>query len=99
MSERINNFVIRQFLLKNLQRDGEHFKWKMNLDVIAKNIEEVGKSLNQNAAFDKETLFIRGDQSDYILDGDLNLINSIFPKAKLETIVGSWALVACGETC
>ncbi len=92
MSIKIQNFGIRQFLLKNLQRDGDHFKWKMNLDIIAKNIEEVGKASNQNANFDHETLFIRGGKSDYIQDSDLNMINSIFPKAKLETITdaGHW---------
>jgi esterase len=92
MSLMINNFGIRQFLLKNLLRDGDAFKWKMNLDVIAQNIEEVGKALNQNASYDKETLFIKGGHSDYIVDGDMILINSIFPKAKLETIAeaGHW---------
>lgn len=89
MSTLISNFGIRQFLLKNLSRDGDHFKWKMNLDVIASNIEEVGKALNQNATYAKETLFIRGQNSDYINDSDLNLINSIFPKAKLDTIEGA----------
>ena len=92
MSKRINDFGIRQFLLKNLQRDDGGFRWKMNLDVIAKNIEEVGKALNQNASYEKQTLFLRGGKSDYILDSDLNLINSIFPKARLETLeeTGHW---------
>jgi len=89
MAQRISDFGTRQFLLKNLQRDGDAFKWKMNLDVIAKNIEEVGKALNQNAIYHKETLFIRGGNSDYILDKDLILINSTFPKGKLETIDGA----------
>jgi len=89
MSELIKDVGIRQFLLKNLLRDGNTFRWKMNLDVIAKHIEEVGKGLNQNAHFDKSTLFIRGERSDYIQDGDLNLINSIFPSAKLQTIKGA----------
>lgn len=89
MSRAINNFGIRQFLLKNLLRDGDAFKWKMNLDVIAKNIEEVGKALNQNASYQGETLFIRGANSDYIQDSDMFLINSIFLKAKLATIEGA----------
>lgn len=89
MSSAINNYGIRQFLLKNLLRDGGAFKWKMNLDVIAKNIEEVGKALNQNASYQGETLFIRGANSDYIQDSDMLLINSIFLKAKLETIEGA----------
>lgn len=92
MQKLISEFGVRQFLLKNLQRDGDSFRWKMNLDVIAKNIEEVGKALNQNATYAQPTLFIRGGKSDYIQDGDFNTIHSIFPKSKIETIAsaGHW---------
>lgn len=92
LSKSITDFGIRQFLLKNLQRTEDGFRWKMNLDVIAKNIEEVGKSLNQNAIFTLPTLFLRGDKSDYILDDDFNLIHSIFTNSKVETVssAGHW---------
>lgn len=88
----IHEFGVRQFLLKNLQRTESGFQWKMNLDVIAKNIEEVGKALNQNASFNRPTLFIRGDQSEYISDEDLNLIHSIFTDSKVDTVsnAGHW---------
>ena len=89
LSEQITEFGIRQFLLKNLARDKNGFSWKMNLDVIAKNIEEVGKALNQNATFDKPTLFVRGGNSDYITNDDANMIHSIFTDSKLETIDGA----------
>lgn len=85
----ISDFGIRQFLLKNLTRVGDGFKWKMNLDVIASKIEEVGKGLNQNASFNKETIFIRGGNSDYILDDDFYLIKSIFTNSKIDTIDGA----------
>ncbi|MFY0593189.1 alpha/beta fold hydrolase [Roseivirga sp.] len=89
LSKQIEDFGIRQFLLKNLARTTDGFKWKMNLDVIASQIEEVGKGLNQNATFQKETLFIRGGNSDYILDADFNMIHSIFPKSKIATVDGA----------
>lgn len=80
---------VRQFLLKNLAREGSSFTWKMNLQVIAKEIEQVGKSLNQNAVFEKPTLFLSGGNSDYIKDADLNLIHSIFKNSMLKTIEGA----------
>ena len=85
----IPDFGTRQFLLKNLSREKDGFSWKMNLDIIAKNIEEVGKSLNQNAQFKKPTLFVRGSKSDYITNDDLNLIHSIFSESQLKTIEGA----------
>ena len=92
LSKLIPEFGIRQFLLKNLSREDNGFRWKMNLDVIASKIDEVGKGLNQNATFEKETLFLRGGNSDYILNDDFNLIHSTFPKAQIQTIegVGHW---------
>lgn len=89
LSKLISDFGIRQFLLKNLTREGDGFKWKMNLGAIASQVEEVGKGLNQNASFDKDTLFIRGGNSDYVLDDDFYSIKSIFTKSEIETIDGA----------
>lgn len=80
---------IRQFLLKNLTRSGDTFAWKINLSVIAREIEQIGKGLNQNASYGKSALFIRGEKSDYIKDSDVNLIHSIFTNSGLETIAGA----------
>jgi pimeloyl-ACP methyl ester carboxylesterase len=89
LAEHISDFGIRQFLLKNLAREKEGFRWKMNLDVIANQIEEVGKALNQNASYEGATLFVRGSKSDYILDEDINMMHSIFKHCKLETVEGA----------
>ncbi len=80
---------IRQFLLKNLKRTPEGFEWKINLDIIEKEITEVGKALPSNAIFNKPTLFIRGGMSNYVLEDDVELINSHFPLCKLSTIKGA----------
>ena len=83
---------VRQFLLKNLARNGSDFVWKVNLPVIAQKIEEVGFGLNENYRFTKPTLFIRGGKSDYILDSDTNRIHTIFKDASISTIpnAGHW---------
>ena len=77
---------MRQFLLKNLKRTPQGFEWKINLDVIQKEIEEVGKGLPTTAHFDNPTLFIRGGMSNYILEDDMGIINNHFPMAHLVTI-------------
>ncbi|MDP4679515.1 MAG: alpha/beta fold hydrolase [Cyclobacteriaceae bacterium] len=80
----------RTFLMKNLSRTSDgRFEWKMNLDVISDNIEEVGKSLDYYLPLETPCLFIRGSDSSYILDEDLDGIMDIFPEARLETINGS----------
>ena len=88
----VNEAGIRQFLLKNLKRNAEGYIWKMNLNVISEQIENVGENLKNHDKFDGPTLFIRGGNSDYINGADLAQINKIFPKSKVETIdnAGHW---------
>jgi esterase len=86
------DFGMRQFLLKNLDRDSNNqFVWKANLKVIRKNMDIVGEALPKNTVFEKPTLFIRGSKSDYILDSDKDLIQKHFPQYQLATIeAGHW---------
>ncbi len=89
----IPDFGTRQFLLKSLYwQTLEQLAFRFNLAVFNKKIDEIGKALPNNNIFEKETLFIRGGNSNYILDEDLNAIKTHFPMAILETIpnVGHW---------
>ena len=93
LSEKIPEFGIRQFLLKNLARDKKGgFSWKMNLPVLHKEYTEILADVDVNDPFDGETLFIRGAQSNYIDEKDFSDYKNIFPNAHLETIekAGHW---------
>ena len=83
---------VRMFLLKNLQRKPEGgFKWKLNLEAIAANIDNIGLDLQAAGTFNKPTLFLRGAQSNYVRDEDLNRIREVFPAAEVETFqTGHW---------
>ena len=72
----------------------------MNLPVIEKNIEIIGHGLNDNAIFEKETLFIRGLKSDYVIDNDIPLLSKHFPNSKLESVVdaGHWVHAEAPQT-
>jgi esterase len=93
LSNYITDFGTRQFLLKNLywQEPGQ-LAFRFNLSVFNVKIEEIGKSLPENAVFSAATLFIRGGNSNYILDGDFEKISKHFPISSIETIpkVGHW---------
>ena len=80
----------RIFLMKNLKREENgQFAWKMNLNGISDNIEEVGKPLDYYLPIETPTLFIRGGESRYIKDEDFDDIIEIFSEAKFVTINGS----------
>jgi pimeloyl-ACP methyl ester carboxylesterase len=79
-----------RFLMKNLGRNEDgSLTWKMNLPVIAANYHETLAATTSDAPFPKETLFVRGEKSDYIRDADLREITQLFPKATLETVAGA----------
>lgn len=84
--------VLRQFLLKNLARDAGTFRWKISLDALIKNYDELTKNIAVREPFNKPTLFIRGGQSKYIQDEDLTIIKQLFPQAEISTIpnAGHW---------
>ena len=86
----IENYGIRQFLLKNLYwKDKDRLDWRFNLPVIAREIEKVGEGLPPQAIFDGPALFIRGGNSNYIRDEDMDEIEMHFPSAQLSTIEGA----------
>ena len=65
--------------------------WRMNLDVIAQNIQEVLTEIKTENNLTK-TLFIRGELSNYILEEDISEIRKALPNSMVSTIknVGHW---------
>ncbi len=81
---------VRQFLLKNLYWvEKDRMDWRFNLEVIAREIQKVGEGLPANAYYDGPCVFLRGGDSWYIQDEDLDLILSHYPEAELKTIPGA----------
>ncbi len=89
----IQDFGTRQFLLKNLfWIEPGQLSFRFNLKVFNSTIEVIGTALPEGAVFNKPTLFVRGGNSNYILDTDLPEIKKHFPNFELVTIpdVGHW---------
>lgn len=89
---RISSFVLRQFILKNLGRNGQNFEWKPNVNALFEHYHELMNFDTASKKFLGTTLFIRGGNSDYINIADFNFYQSIFPSAELITIsdAGHW---------
>ena len=89
----IPDFGTRQFLMKNLYWvEPGQLGFRFNLKVFNNKIDVIGTALPEENIFEKPTLFIRGGNSNYILDTDLPEIKKHFPNFELVTIpnVGHW---------
>lgn len=83
----------RQFLLKNLYwKVDKTLGLRINLNVLIDNVEEIGEALSGNDIYEKETLFLKGDKSEYIQSGDETLIYQYFPTAIIQEVSksGHW---------
>ena len=93
VQQHIPDFGTRQFLLKSLYwQKPDQLAFRFNLEVFNLKINEIGQALPENNIFEKDTLFIRGGASSYILDSDFDGILKHFPKVTFQTIdnAGHW---------
>lgn len=93
LSGYVSEFGVRQFLLKNLYwKDKDRLDFRFNLKILSKEVEAIGEALPANFKFMGDTLFLRGDRSDYILAPEEILIQEYFPVSDIRTIsnAGHW---------
>mgnify|MGYP000745280518 CR=1 FL=1 len=89
LAEDVPSRPIRQFLLQNLDYDGERYTWRMNLDALRAHYDDLIAALPAEGTFEGPTRVIRGEQSDYVGESDMTDIRERFPAAALVTIDGA----------
>ena len=104
VEEQLEKFIpeqrIRQFILKNLHRTSQSgFEWRLNVDGIETNLDDIFDAIQIKETFKKPALFIKGGASDYILLKDFDSIRENFPYAEIVTIAGAshWVHVEMPE--
>jgi pimeloyl-ACP methyl ester carboxylesterase len=84
---------VRAFLLQNLRRDGDGWRWQMNLDVLVKDMEEIAgwpeERLAGMAAYDGPVLWVAGQDSDYVKPEYADAMDRWFPRNRLVTVKGA----------
>jgi esterase len=93
LMQHIHDLGTVQFLMKNLSRRKEGgFEWKMNLDLLNRDYQNILAEVKFDSPCDVETLFIRGANSSYILNEDIPKLQSIFTNSRIVTIpdAGHW---------
>ena len=88
----IETAEVRQFLLKSLQKKENSYQFQFNLQALYNNYQAIRNWPACNQTFNKETLFIKGANSDYISGAKQATILSLFPTARAKVIenTGHW---------
>ena len=92
LGKHIENFAVRQFLLKNMYRTKEKtFAWRMNLPVVEETIELIADEITYEKPIKNPVLFVRGTKSFYLGEEDKILTKQMFPNSKMIDIeAGHW---------
>lgn len=85
---RVPEAGVRQFLLKNLRRDAVGYRWKLNLDVLEREYDQILEPV-RGLPWPGPALFVRGGRSPYVTDADWPAIEALFPGAELATVAGA----------
>ena len=90
LSEFIPEVGVRQFLLKNVYwKEKGVLDFRFNLESLMINNFQVGKPLPADGVCGSETLFLKGQNSDYIMPSDEMMINVHFPVNRIVEISNS----------
>ena len=91
LSSAIAEKGVRQFLLKNLRKDGDHFAWRLNLSVITDQYDHIAASVSQGS-YAGPCLFIKGGNSDYLTQQHKAQVTQRFSDAQVKVVenTGHW---------
>jgi pimeloyl-ACP methyl ester carboxylesterase len=88
--------TVRGFLLQNLRREGDTWRWQVNLDVLGEELTEVSgwpeERLAGVAPYQGQVLWMGGERSDYVSDEYAGAMDRWFPHNRRVTVknAGHW---------
>lgn len=89
LQEAIPETGVRQFLLQNLVQQDGGFSWRVNLTVLRDRMPDLIGFPEFSASFDRPTLFLYGEHSDYVIPAYHATIKQYFPQAELQAVNGA----------
>ena len=96
LADAVPDPTVRGFLLQNLRRDGDSWRWQVNLDVLAADLSEIGgwpeDRLAGTPPYRGPVLWVAGGRSDYVTPAYAGAMDRWFPTNRLVTIkqAGHW---------
>jgi len=85
--------TVRSFLLQNLRRDGQGWRWQMNLDLLGDHLDDLAEWPElQVDPYLGPTLWMAGAESSYVTSEAAPAMRALFPRTQLLTVKksGHW---------
>ncbi len=93
LTEAVPNPTVRSFLLQNLRHHDGSWSWQPNLRVLGRDLDKLGgwpeQALAGTPPYDGRTLWVNGQQSDYVRDDYVAAMDRWFPRNRRVTIKGA----------
>ena len=85
-----NDETTVQFLMKGLYRDDDNrFQWRFDVQALYDAYDEISFGITAERPFEGDTLFIKGERSEYINASNFSEIIDLFPNNQLVEIPGA----------
>ncbi len=89
LAQKIDEKYILAFIMTNLTRKKNVFKWKIGLEQIASGLSELFRSFEQEKVFSGPALFVGGQNSSYIKPEYHPQIRKLFPGSRVTMLKNS----------
>ena len=92
LSEAVPSRTVRDFLLQNLRRDGESWRWQMDLEGLGSHLDTISgwpADRLAGSTYDGPVLWIAGAESRYVETSHVQAMQSLFPRHRRLTVKGA----------
>lgn len=87
LARHVDDETLQSFFTQSLDIKGR--RWRLNLDQLADNMDEILGFPEIEGQFDGPVLFLSGGASDYVLPEHRERIRALFPKARFAKLPGA----------
>lgn len=81
--------MVRLFLLQSLESTRDGFRWKLNLDAITNQWDQIAGFPVTDKVYEGAALFLSGGASPYVLPEHWDTIRRLFPNAREKRVAGA----------
>lgn len=101
LSEFVKDSSTKQFLLKSLYTENDIWQWRFNLELLQTDYSKLSGAIESEQPFDGPVLFIKGEQSDYLLPEHKQAVIKLFSNSQSKMISGTghWLHAEKPELC